>query len=456
MKYTPHPWNQVLIDHMLDAPRGGGWAGMGTGKTGSTLTALQLLQDVVDPRPYLVLAPKRVAGYTWPREAEKWDHIHGDTVPLLGTAGDRLSALRRGLKSSSAARFTINYENIPWLVETMSDLGIKWPWPTIVADEATRLKSFRKMQGGKRAQALSKVSWEGVDRFIELTGTPAPNGLADLWGQVWFLDKGKRLGTSYTAYMKRWFQQDYSGFGWTPMSHAADEIMDRLRDICLSVSVPVEQPLVNKVMVELPPAARTFYTQMARDFFVEYQGTEIEAAHAAAKSNKLLQIASGAIYDDDKVARHLHDAKIEALDSVIAEAGGAPVLVATNFKFEGPMIQRAFKGARVLDSNQDLDDWNAGKIPVGIAHPASLGHGLDLQHGGNIMVFYSGDWNLEHHDQIIERIGPMRQMQSGYNRPVYLHYLLAENTMDEAVFERRQSKCSVQEALMAGMKAHGY
>lgn len=455
MIYTPHPWNQAIIDHQLDVLRGGSWSGMGTGKTGATLTALQLVQDFVDPRPYLVIAPKRVASRTWPREVEKWDHIDGDTAVILGSASERMAALMHAQRSLSVARATINYENIPWLVETLGDMKRPWPFRTIVADECTRLKSFRLKQGGMRAQALSKVAFE-AERFYGLTGTPMPNGLKDLWGQTYFYDKGRRLGSSYSAYMRRWFQQDYSGFEWSPLPHAQGEIEDRLRDICLSVTVPVDKPIVNKIMLELPGKVRDQYRRMERETFLELaSGGEIDAVHAAAKTNKLLQICAGAIYDEDKTVHHLHDVKIEALESIINEAAGMPVLVAVNFRFEAPMIVKAFgsKRARLLDTDQDIDDFAAGRIDVGIAHPAQLGHGInDLERGTNIYVFFSGDWNLEFHDQIIERIGPMRQKQSGFDRPVYGHYLLIENSMDEAVFERRVGKATIQDAVKAAME----
>ena len=453
MKYTPAPWNTAIINHQLDVKRGGSWSGMGTGKTGATMSALQIVQDVIDPRPYLVLAPKRVASRTWPREAEKWDHIDGDTVVVLGSASDRMAALMRALRSPNVARATINYENIPWLVETLSDLKRPWPFPTIVADESTRLKSFRLKQGGQRAQALSKVAFE-AERFIGLTGTPMPNGLADLWGQTWFYDHGQRLGASYAAYMRRWFQKDYTGFNFTPLDHAQKEIEDRLQDICLSVSVPVDKPIINKISIELPGKVRDMYRRMEKDAFLEI-GPGIDAVHAAAKTNKLLQICAGAIYDEDKIVHHLHDAKIEALESILAEAAGMPILVAVNFKFEAPMIIKAFGAsrARLLDTDRDIDDFAAGRIDVGIAHPAQLGHGInDLERGTNIYVFYSGDWNLEFHDQIIERIGPMRQKQSGYDRPVYGHYLLVENSMDEATYERRVGKASIQDAVKRRME----
>lgn len=456
-EFVPHTYQRDIIAHQLDVQRGATWAGMGTGKTVSTATALQIYQELVDPRPALVLAPKRVASYTWPREFKKWDHLTGEVSPILGSAQDRMHALRGGLRSGNISTFSINYENIPWLVETLADLKIKWPFGTIIADESTKLKSFRLRQGGARAQALNRVAWEHCDRFIELTGTPSPNGLKDLWGQAYFCDAGRRLGRSYSAYMNRWFQKDYTGFNWTPFEHSDKEIHAALADICLSVEhgLDTHEPIINKVMVDLPADVRRRYREMEKEAYTQIAGEAFEAVHAAARTNKLLQMCNGAIYDEHGGWTPLHDAKLQALESVIAEAAGMPVLVATNFKFDVPLIQKAFPQARVLDTNQDMDDWNAGKIAIGLGHPASMGHGLDLQDGGNIVAFFGNDWNLEFHDQIIERIGPVRQKQSGYDRPVYIHYLLVEDSIDEVVYDRRVDKRSVQDALMLAMKRRG-
>lgn len=449
MIWTPRPWQPPMIDHMTDVERNATWAGMGTGKTGATATALQMVQDLLDPRPALVIAPLRVARRTWPRELEKWDHLDSECVPILGTQAERLGILRRGLRADNTRMFSINYENVPWLVETLADLKQPWPFATIIADESTKLKSYRTRQGGTRAQALMRVAFE-AERFWELTGTPAPNGLLDLWGPMAFVDQGRRLGKSYTAYRNRWFRPEApTEFArWIPHDHSADQIHAALRDVVLSVSVPVEKPIVNKIYVDLPGKVRDQYRQMERDSFAEIGSAGIAAPAAAAKINKCLQIAAGAIYDEDRAVHVLHDAKIEALESVLAEAAGMPVLVVVNFKFEAGRIIKALGGkrARLLDTDQDIDDFAAGKIEAGIAHPGALGHGVnDLEHGTNIAVVMTGDWNLEFHDQIIERIGPMRQQQSGYNRPVYIHYILAEKTWDEEVYERRVEKISVQE-----------
>lgn len=455
MLYTPGQHQDEIILHQIEVPRGGTWAGMGTGKTSATLTALQLVQEFTDPRPALVLAPKRVASYTWPREIKKWNHLTGDVRPVLGSASDRMALLRGGLRSGNFNVFSMNYDNVPWLVETLSDLKIKWPFGTIIADEVTRLKSFRLKQGGKRAAALNKIAWEYCDRFWGLTGTPAPNGLKDLWGQTYFYDAGSRLGRSYTDYMERWFYLDRNGHTVHPHEHSQAQIEAALADICLSVDVPCEKPIVNKVYVELPADIRARYREMERAAYTEIKEKGYEAIHAAAKTGKLMQMANGAIYDADKNWVQLHTAKLEALESIVEEAAGMPVLVATCFKFDKTMILRAFPQARVIDSDRDIDDWNGGKIGIGLAHPGSMGHGIDMQHGGNIIARFGGDWNLEFYRQIMERLGPMRQKQSGYARPVYDHHIMVENSIDEEVYERRVEKITLEDALKHGLKRIG-
>ena len=297
-----------------------------------------------------------------------------------------------------------------------------------------------------------------IPRWANLTGTPAPNGVADLWGQTWFLDAGKRLGRSFTAFSDRWFAPDWSGYGLTPLPHAQREIEAALSDICLTVQgLPVDEPIVNRIMVDLPPRARAMYDDMEKTFFSSMSATtEIEAFNAAAKSQKLLQFASGAVYDENKNWHEAHSAKVDALASVIEEAAGAPVLVAYNFRSDLQRLKDAYPKARVLDADPGtIRQWNAGKIPLLLAHPASAGHGLNLQDGGNILCFFSVDWNLEYHDQIIERIGPMRQKQAGHNRPVFVHYLLARDTIDEVVLDRLQGKRTIQQALMDAMRRRG-
>jgi SNF2 family DNA or RNA helicase len=449
--WQPHPYQKQIVDHQLTVARGGTWAGMGLGKTVSTLTTIDALQ-LSGEGPALVLAPLRVAQSTWPDEARKWTHLSGlEVVPIVGDLRSRERALKR-----DAAVYTINYEQIPWLIEHAMTEG--WRWPIVVADESTRLKGFRLRQGTKRARALARVAHARVTRWINLTGTPAPNGVEDLWGQTWFLDKGERLGSTFASFTDRWFAPDRSGYGVSPLPHAQREIEERLADIHITIDkgLDVDAPIVNQIYVNLPKRARELYRAMEREYFAMISASaQIEAANAAVKSGKLLQLANGAVYTDDQGAwAEVHDAKLQALESVIEEASGAPVLVAYHFRSDLARLQKAFPKARVLDAEpQTLRDWNAGRIPILLAHPASAGHGLNLQDGGHILVFFSLSWNLEEHDQIIERIGPVRQKQAGHNRPVFVHYLLAGDTIDNLVLDRLRNKRDIQAVLLEAMRA---
>jgi SNF2 family DNA or RNA helicase len=441
----------MIIDHIIDTPRCAIWAGMGTGKTVATLTALDTLQMVEDG-PVLVVAPLRVANDTWPNEVLKWNHLRGMNVSVItGTERERIAAIR-----APAQVYVTNYEQLVWLVAHWGD---KWPYRTVVLDESTKVKNFRLRQGTKRAQALGSIAHTRIKRLIELTGTPASNGLKDLWGQAWFLDAGTRLGRTYSAFSQRWFQQGYDGFSLTPTPSAQTDIQDRLRDVCLTIEAKdwfdLHEPIVNDIMVDLPPKARKHYQDMEKEMYTELEGIEVEAFNAAAKTIKCLQLAAGAAYTDDtrKNWTETHKAKLEALESVLEEAAGMPVLVAYNFKSDLERLLKAFPQGRHLDKNPGtIKDWNAGKIPVLFAHPASAGHGLNLQDGGNILVFFSPNWNLEEHLQIIERIGPTRQLQAGYDRPVFIHRIIARDTVDELVLERLTTKRRVQDILLDSMK----
>jgi SNF2 family DNA or RNA helicase len=400
----------------------------------------------------LVVAPLRVANDTWPNEVLKWNHLRGMNVSVItGTERERIAAIK-----APAQVYVTNYEQLVWLVAHWGD---KWPYRTVVLDESTKVKNFRLRQGTKRAQALGSIAHTRIKRLIELTGTPASNGLKDLWGQAWFLDAGTRLGRTYTAFSQRWFQQGYDGFSLTPTASAQTDIQDRLRDVCLTIEAKdwfdLHEPIVNDIMVDLPPKARKHYQDMEKEMYTELEGIEVEAFNAAAKTIKCLQLAAGAAYTDDtrKNWTETHKAKLEALESVIEEAAGMPVLVAYNFKSDLERLLKAFPQGRHLDKNPGtIKDWTAGKIPVLFAHPASAGHGLNLQDGGNILVFFSPNWNLEEHLQIIERIGPTRQLQAGYDRPVFIHRIIARDTVDELVLERLTTKRRVQDILLDAMK----
>lgn len=451
--FTPRPYQHAIVNHILEHPRCAIYAGMGLGKTVGTLTAIDALQ-LVEPEPVLVVAPLRVAQSTWPDEAAKWAHLAGLRVSaVVGTPAERRAALAR-----DAAVYTTNYENVPWLIE---ELGERWPFRTVVADESTRLKGFRLRQGGVRARSLGRIAHTRVERFVELTGTPSPNGLQDLWGQAWFLDRGERLGRSFEAFRYRWFQTiqvgaDRNAVRLEPLRHAQAEIQEKLADLCLSLDArdwfDIAEPIVNVIPVELPEKARALYRAMEKEMFMALDsGHEIEAFDAASRTTKCLQLANGAIYTDPECSAwaEVHDAKLQALEEVIEEAAGMPVLVAYHFRSDLARLQRAFPRGRALDKNpQTITDWNAGRIPVLFAHPASAGHGLNLQDGGNILVFFGHWWDLEQFQQIAERIGPTRQAQAGHDRPVFIHHIVARDTVDELVMACRESKRAVQDVLL--------
>jgi SNF2 family DNA or RNA helicase len=440
----------IALDFLHRTPRANLFAQMGAGKT---LIIETLVSELRSQENTLVLAPLRVARKTWSDEAAEWEHLTGLTVaPIIGDPVQRLAALKR-----RAHIHTINYENVEWLLEQIP--ASRWPFTTVIADESTRLKSFRLKQGGRRAGALATTA-DRTKRWINLTGTPSPNGLLDLWGQQWFVDRGAALGRSFSSFESRWFYKPPRGSEHTkpqPFAHTQAEIEAAMRPTTMSIRAAdwfhVDEPVHVEVRVELPEAARREYRRMARDLLAFLGGDPIRAVNALTKSTKLLQLASGAIYREDGSWAPAHDEKIDALRSIVNEAAGAPVLVSYSYVHELERILKAFPEARRLKTKKDEDDWNAGKIPILVAHPDSAGHGLNLQHGGNILVYFGFTWKLEAHLQILERIGPLRQMQSGYKRPVFVYSIIADNTADEAVLARNAGKASVMDALMASLRA---
>lgn len=455
MRFSPRDYQLQAIDHLAEHKRCALWAGMGMGKTVSTATALDTLALAEDDIfPALIIAPLRVAKSTWPVEICKWDHLkHLRASAIVGDQRSRKAAM-----SAKAEIYTTNYEQLPWILDRV---GQHWPFRTVVADESTKLKGFRLRQGTQRAKALGRVAHtERVNRFIELTGTPAPNGLIDLWGQAWFLDAGQRLGRTFDSFRQRWFQV-IPGGGFQqlrPLPNAQAEIQLRLRDLCLTLDprdhFDLREPIRTTISVELPVKVRRSYMEFERELFMELDGHEIEAVNAAARTMKCLQLCNGAVYTDDVGNwTEVHDAKLAALDEIIEEAAGMPVLVAYHFKSDLARLQRAFPQGRALDaSTETIDLWNAGKIPVLFAHPASAGHGLNLQDGGNIIAFFGHWWDLELRQQIVERIGPVRQAQAGYDRPVFIYDIVAADTIDEIVVARHETKREVQDLLLDAMK----
>lgn len=478
MIFTPRPYQAIIRNFALDNPRCNIFASMGMGKSAATLDTFDSLRMAGEVKRLLVIGPKRVAKNTWPREVEKWNESFGhlSVATMIGTEDQRIAAARAGADIT-----TINYDNLPWLIQKAGNV---WPWDMVVPDESTRLKGLRVSvqqarrkdgsagkeflagQGSSRAKALAQVAHKHVRRWMNLTGSPAPNGIIDLWGQMWFIDGGKRLGNSFTAYSQRFFRAVPGGDGYSqiePMPFSQKMIEDLIRDVCITVDAKdwfdIKAPIERIVRVDLPPAARKQYEQMQKELFTEVlkngQRQEVEAFNAGSKSNKCLQIASGNVfYDDQGSWASVHDAKIEALQSIVEETNGEPLLVRYCFRPELERIMKAFPKAKFFDDKLSTEnDWNAGKFPMLVTHAASAGHGSNLQDGGRILVDYSQGWNLEEDEQIIERIGPTRQLQSGHDRAVFRYRIVAGDTIEEtAVLPRIKSKASVQDALKAAMK----
>lgn len=447
--FVPRPWQPPMIEHIRAHPRCAVYAAPGAGKTGATLIAL-LPDFLLDNGPVLVLAPRRVAQRVWPNEVSKWDELkHLKVSVVKGTPNERKARLKR-----SADIYTINYEQLPWLIE---HLGDDWPFKIIVADESTRLKGFRLRQGGKRTRALAKVAWRpDVTHFIELTGTPSPNGLKDLWGQIWFVDKGDRLGKTFDAFSTRWFRPSWDGYSIEPFPHSQGQIQEKLVDICTTINpgdyIAIDEPIEHVIEVDLPTGARELYDEMEREMFVQLGNVEIEAVNAAGRTLKCLQLANGAVYHGDRGAwADVHDAKLDAVESIMNETGGMPILLGYQFKSDLARLRKRFPFLKTLD-DISVEDFATGHHPLLAGHPASMGHGVDgLQDGTHILVDFSSGWDLELDQQIVERIGPVRQFQSGYKRPVYRYRIVAVDTVDEMVAARRRLKCSVQDILLAAM-----
>lgn len=465
------PYQPPMIDHIVRNPRCALWAFMGAGKSLVTLTALDMLLLTGDISRVLIIAPLRVARTTWPEEVKKWSHLKGlRVVPIIGTPTQRITATTR-----AAEVYTVNFENVQWLVKFWEGA---WPYDCVVIDEATAFKSTRLVQGGARGQALIDHLLLRTKRVIELTGTPAPNGLQDLYGQILLLDGGQRLGRSYSAFENRWFgfQRVTDALKRTYVKrvtfpHAQAEIQGLLKDICLTVQAKdcfdINEPVVINVEVDLPSNARLMYRTMERELFAEIQGFGIEAVHAGAKSIKCLSLANGAIYTGADIAAEngtghwveVHDAKLDALASIINEADeGRPILVAYQFKPDLERILKRFPQAVHIRTAFEEAAFKAGNIQVGVVHPQSIGHGVDgFQKVCNTIVFFGHWWAMDTRAQLIERIGPVRQIQTGHilpdgsNRPVLVYNIVARGTIDEAVLARVEGKASVQDALMAYM-----
>ena len=444
MKYNPHNYQAYATDFILDHPEAAVFLDMGLGKSVITLTALlDLCLDRFEISKVLVIAPLRVARDTWSTEIHKWDHLKPFTYSVVvGTVAERKAALAK-----KAHIYLINRENVSWLVE---DSGFPFDFDMVVIDELSSFKSYQ----AKRFRSLLKVR-PTVKRIVGLTGTPSSNGLMDLWAEFRVLDLGKRLGRFITHYRNTYFQPDKRNgmviYSYKPLPGAEDAIYSQISDITISMKavdhLNMPECIMNEVRVSLSEEERQKYDTLRDDLILSIGDSDIDAANAASLSNKLSQMANGAVYGDEKSVHHIHDHKLDALEDLIEAANGKPVLVAYWFKHDLERIQKRFK-VREIKTSKDIADWNDGKIPVAVIHPASAGHGLNLQAGGSTLIWFGLTWSLELYQQTNARL--WRQGQK--SATVVIHHIIAEDTIDELILKALHKKEKSQNALIDSVR----
>ena len=455
------PYQNVAIEKIVSNPGVLITLDPGLGKTVSTLTAIRDLLDTFQVTRVLIVAPLLVAEETWPHEIEEWDHTRCLTYEVLTGPADR-RASRAKIESDI---HIINKENIPWIVEFWGD---SFPYDCLVVDESSCFRNpSKKNKPSKkdveayaldpehtpkpkgsitRFGALCKVR-KNFEKVVLLTGTPCPNGLMDLWSQLYLVDFGERLGSKFSAFRSRWFESDYMGYKWTPRPGALEQITERIADVTLSMRaedwLTLPERIDNIIRVQLPPKILKQYKDFERKMILEEH--DIEAVNNGVLTGKLLQCANGSVYNDEKTAIELHDLKLKALDALIEEASGQPVLIAYSYQFDLEKLRHRYKGAEVLGENEGcVARWNRGEIPVLLAHPASASFGLNLQHGGSITVWYGLPWSLEHYLQFNARL-----LRSGQKaKSVIIHHIVADDTVDDRVLEALSDKAADQNAVI--------
>ncbi len=449
MKFAPHDYQRYCINRLVSEENLGLFLDMGLGKTVITLTAVNDLRyNRFKVRKVLVIAPKKVAEDTWTREADKWDHLKlMRIIPVLGTQAKRIRAL-----NTPGDVYVLSRDSVQWLVEYYKN---SWPFDTVIIDE---LSSF-KNPSAKRFKKLCLVR-PHIKRLIGLTGTPAPNGLMDLWAQIFLLDSGQRLETTVTAYRTRYFDPDQRNrervFSYMPKIGAEELINDKLKDICISLSakdyLTLPERIDNVRYIKLDSKAQERYEELQKDMLLEIDDTMIDASTAAVLSNKLLQLCNGAIYDEDRNVIEIHDNKIEALMEIVEAAQGKPILVFYNFQHDLARIQKALSksGLKVseLKNKQSIEQWNNKQIDILLAHPASAAYGLNLQAGGNIIVWFGLNWSLELYQQANARL-----YRQGQTEAVIIHHLVVAGSMDQDVMSALENKRVTQDDLLLALKA---
>lgn len=444
MKYAPHNYQKFATDFIINHPVSAVLLEMGLGKSVISLSAInELMLDYFDVSRTLVIAPLRVANSTWPDEIKKWDHLkHLNYSVVIGSEKERLDALRK-----PAHIYLINRENVDWLI---TKSGVSWKFDMVVIDELSSFKSYQ----AKRFKSLLKVRPK-IKRIVGLTGTPSSNGLMDLWAEFRLLDMGERLGRYITYYRQNFFVPDKRNqqmiFSYKPKEGSEKMIYSLISDITISMKskdfLKMPECVMNEVVVSLSDKEQKLYDSLKQDMVLSLEENEIDAINAAALSNKLLQMSNGAVYNDDKESLHIHDRKLDALEDLIEGANGKPVLVAYWFKHDLEKIKDRFD-VREIKSAKDISDWNEGKIPVALIHPASAGHGLNLQAGGSTLIWFGLTWSLELYQQTNARL-----YRQGQDSTVVIHHILTKGTIDEDVMKALKAKEKIQDALIDSVKA---
>lgn len=449
MKYDPHKYQSYATDFIINHPLSAVFLEMGLGKSAITLTAIKELFEAEVICKVLVIAPLRVARDTWPSEIRKWDHLKDMRFAVaVGTEAERKAAILRNEPVT-----IINRENVDWLINKS---GLPFDFDMVVIDELSSFKSY----GAKRFKAMLKVR-PFIKRMVGLTGTPSSNGLMDLWAEFRVLDYGKRLGRYITRYRLSYFTPDKRNaqivFSYKPLPGAEDAIYDKISDITISMKsvdyLDMPECVINEVPVHMTPAEQSVYDSFREDMVTKLKDEEIDAANAAVLSGKLLQMANGAVYDEEGFSHHIHDRKLDALEDLIEGANGKPVLVAYWYKHDLARIEQRLKLLKIpyakLDSSDSIERWNNGEVPVMLIHPASAGHGLNLQAGGSTLIWFGLTWSLELYQQTNARL-----WRQGQKETVVLHHIVCRDTIDEDVMSVLKRKEKVQSDLINAVKAN--
>lgn len=440
-----HHYQDSALNVILNKKKCALFLDMGLGKTATALTAIHDLYYNFEVEKILIIAPLRVANNVWHKEIENWEHLRElDIAIATGSLNQRLSSINLNKTIT-----LINKENVPWLVEEYKS---KWKWDMVIIDESSSFKSAKS----KRFRALKKII-KYIKSMVLLSGTPSPNGMMDLWSQIYLIDQGERLGKTITNYRQRFFISDgYRNYSYRLKPGAKEQIMELIKDICISMTsedyLKLPECININEFIKLPDKAQQQYKELEKEFIISLNDTDIESLSKAALGNKLLQMCNGSVYDAEKNIHEIHSEKIERLKEIIEDNPGENFLVAYNYKHDLEKLQKAFPKAVKLETAKQEDDWNRGKIKILLAHPASAGHGLNLQYGGNVIIWYGLTWNLEYYQQFNKRLH--RQGQKNIVRNIHL---IAKGCLDEKLlFFALSNKAKIQKDLIDYLKQNLY